>query len=201
MGVATGAQAVQANVDVPAGIEDGPAQLVVVANGIASESCETTVVGGRPPARGRRRFRQIPSKPMAEQKAANATPRVLRDDRAKLPLRRLRFPLRVHLGRAAHVRRVRDDELRDVHEDPRRRLQQVHRAAGQRLQQVHADAGRRLQPVLHVVAVLLGLQRVGPGFEHRLRRMDVDLQRGLRRVDVGLVHRLRGLDVDRRHAL
>ena len=73
MGVATGANVVQTNVDVPAAIENGPAQLVVVANGIASQPCETTVVGGRPPARGRGKFRRVPSKPMAEPKAANAT--------------------------------------------------------------------------------------------------------------------------------
>src|SRR5207248_5643396 len=53
MGVATGQAVVHTNVAVPASIEDGPAELVVVANGIASEPCETTVTGGRPAARGR----------------------------------------------------------------------------------------------------------------------------------------------------
>ena len=73
MGVATGQQVVTTNVEVPATIENGQAELVVVANGIASQPCETTVVGGRPPARGRGKFRRVPSKPMAEPQAANAT--------------------------------------------------------------------------------------------------------------------------------
>jgi hypothetical protein len=73
MGVATGADVVTTNVEVPATIENGPAELVVVANGIPSQPCQTTVVGGRPPARGRGKFRHIRSQPMAEPKPANAT--------------------------------------------------------------------------------------------------------------------------------
>ena len=73
MAVATGATAVHTDVQVPAGIENGPAELVVVANGIASEPCSTTVVSGRSPARGRKSFRRIPSKPMAAPQSATAT--------------------------------------------------------------------------------------------------------------------------------
>jgi Kelch motif len=73
MGVATGAATVQTSVAVPAGIENGPAELVVVTNGIASEPCKTTVDGGRPAARGRSKFRLVASSPMAEPKSANAT--------------------------------------------------------------------------------------------------------------------------------
>jgi hypothetical protein len=55
--------------------------------------------------------------------------------------------------------------------------------------------------VLHVVAVLLAVRRVGVGVKCRLYCLDVDLQHRLCRLDVDRQHRLRRLDVDRRDRL
>jgi hypothetical protein len=46
MAVATGSTVVHTSVEVPSQAENGPAELVVVANGIASAACPVTVVGG-----------------------------------------------------------------------------------------------------------------------------------------------------------
>jgi hypothetical protein len=73
MGVATGSAIVETSVAVPDGIENGCAELVVVANGIASNPCHTTVTGGRAPARGRRSPRHIKSHPMTTPSRATAT--------------------------------------------------------------------------------------------------------------------------------
>ncbi len=45
MGVATGSATVSTNFDVPSGITSGSGQLVVVANGIASQSVTVSVSG------------------------------------------------------------------------------------------------------------------------------------------------------------
>ncbi len=77
MAVATGSTPVSTTVSVPANLENGPAELVVVANGIASEPCRTEVVGGRKPAKGRRRVRKIRSEPMAAPRKATASRGIL----------------------------------------------------------------------------------------------------------------------------
>jgi len=71
MGVATGNAVVTTNVAVPADVDDGDAQLVVVANGIASLPCKVLIKGGRS---RNRKDRQPPApKPMAEPRKGTAT--------------------------------------------------------------------------------------------------------------------------------
>jgi hypothetical protein len=76
MAIATGSAVVSTEVTVPAGVEDGPAEFVVVTNGIASEPCRTVVVG-RPAAKERAKPRRVRSKPMAEPRRATATRGIL----------------------------------------------------------------------------------------------------------------------------
>jgi hypothetical protein len=77
MGIATGAQLVTTSVSVPGDIENGSAQLVVVANGIASDPHDITVTGGRAAARGRSKFQRVASEPMAKSHGATASRGVL----------------------------------------------------------------------------------------------------------------------------
>ncbi|HKI90918.1 MAG TPA: hypothetical protein VJ986_01340, partial [Gaiellaceae bacterium] len=72
MAIATGSLPASTTVAVPAEIENGPAELAVVANGIASPPCSTTVVGGVEPARGRKSFRTVGSRPMAVPRQSTA---------------------------------------------------------------------------------------------------------------------------------
>jgi hypothetical protein len=55
--------------------------------------------------------------------------------------------------------------------------------------------------VLHLVAVLVGVQGLGVGIEHRVRGVDLDLECRVRSLDVDPERRLRGLGVDRNPAL
>ena len=73
MAIATGQDIVHTTVTVPVAIENGPGELVVVANGIASAPCTTVVTGGMPPARGRSKMQRINARPMAAPRNATAT--------------------------------------------------------------------------------------------------------------------------------
>ena len=77
MAIATRAQLVTTSVAVPADIENGLAQLIVVANGVASDPREVLITGGRAAAGGRSKFSPVASHPMAESRHATASRGIL----------------------------------------------------------------------------------------------------------------------------
>jgi hypothetical protein len=76
MAVATGNAIVSTTVEVPAAIDNGEAELVVVVNGIASKPCKVNVVEGRNP-RGNNNHKPPQPQPMAAPRRGTATRGIL----------------------------------------------------------------------------------------------------------------------------